>query len=231
MVLLIVIIVMGTKANQSNSSPSILDRKSGASTDCKTEPVLGFQPGTDGSIFHDLTKEELVSVRDYLMKQPSLNITSLDEASIRDNYIYAIELFLPEKSKALKYLDGSGSRPLRQARVILIQGAIATPNVIEYLVGPLPKPSFYKTFALKDHKTKIPFYGRPFTWKDMDNLVGMIRDATEVAYPLLKESFGYWMHNCTDHCLQWFPIGQPARKNKGKRYSWVSNDFSHFYLY
>ena len=173
------------------------------------------------NLFQDLTTSELTAVHGYLMNQASLNLTTYSKATLRDNFIYVIELYLPDKKTVLSYLDKGGSKPQRQARVIIFHGRERAPYVQEYLVQFLPKPSKHVKLQLKNRKTNIPYYGRPFTFKDAADSKRLVNQISKVAYPLLKESFGSWFHNCTDNCLSVFSIGEPARHEIGKRYSWV----------
>lgn len=173
------------------------------------------------NVFQDLTTSELVAVRNYLHSQASLNLTAYSKATLRDNFIYAIELFLPDKETALKYLDKGGSKPQRRARAIIFHGSDKAPHVQEYVVQSLPKPSSHVKLQLKNRKTKVPYSGRPFTFKDASEYQYLIKSIAEEAYPLLKESFGAWYHNCTDKCLVLLAIGEPGRHEVGKRYSWV----------
>ena len=181
------------------------------------------------NLFQDLTASELRAVNDYLQSQATLNLTTYSKATLLDNFIYAIELYLPDKATALKYLDGGGPKPQRQARAIIFHGSDKAPYVQEYLVQYLPRPSKHVKLQLKSRKTTIPYYGRPFTFKDARESYDLIRGMTEEAYPLMKESFGSWFHNCTNHCLSWFAIGEPSRNEANKRYSWVglNNIFYH----
>ena len=173
------------------------------------------------NLFQDLTTGELNAVRDYLMKQTGLNLTAFSKATLQDNFIYSIELFLPEKAKVLKYLDEGGPQPNRQARVIIFHGFNQSPYVQEYLVQYLPTPSKHVKLQLKNRKTTVPYYGRPFTFKDARESHDLMKTITEEAYPLLKESFGSWFHNCTNHCLSFSAIGEPARHEANKRFTWV----------
>lgn len=173
------------------------------------------------NLFQDLTTDELIAVRDYLRSQKALNLTAYAKATLRDSFMYTIELFLPSKDVVLKYLDKGGPKPQRQARVIIFHGSEKVPFLQEYLVQYLPKPTRYTKLRLKNRKTTIPFHGRPFTFKDSAESLSLINKVTEEAYPLLKESFGSWVHNCTDNCLDMLAIGEPGKHESGKRYSWV----------
>ncbi len=132
---------------------------------------------------------------------------------------------MPQKSEALQFLDNKGKRPLRKARVVIIHGGTSPKTVTEYIVGPLPKPNNHIKIGQKYRKSSVPFYARPFTWFEAEKAYPLMYNATKEAYPLLKESFNYWFHNCTDHCLVTLPIGQSGRKLSEKRYTWVCSVF------
>ena len=80
-------------------------------------------------LFRDLTKEEIIRVRDYVLNEPSLNVTPYSEASIASNYIFLIELKNPDKDEALSYLDAGGKKPTRLANVVIFRGAVSPPIV------------------------------------------------------------------------------------------------------
>lgn len=210
--LILVIVLAGKQRNISTADPPL---------SCSSSSPKDFQLSSRPNLFQDLTPYELTAAYSYLKKQTSLYLTPFDKATLKDNFVYTIELFPPKKTDALRYLDHGGPRPSRQARVIIFHGAAKRPFVREYLVGPLPKPSRHRILHLKHYKTTFPFYGRPFTFLDSLAVVDIMRNVTKEACPLLKESFGCWFHNCTNQCMNWLPVGMPARREVGKRYSWV----------
>lgn len=55
-------------------------------------------------------------------------------AEYNQSTIYNIFLMPPNKAEALAYLDGSGAAPGRYARAIVIRGAEAVPDTMEYQV-------------------------------------------------------------------------------------------------
>ncbi len=65
-----------------------------------------------------LTLSEINNVRDYLLDQENLELTEdLSDLSARVNYIYLMDLQPPAKREVLAYLDGTGAKPERYARV------------------------------------------------------------------------------------------------------------------
>ena len=207
--------------NNTNSSSSNSNNK--RQVPCKSPFVQENNlASSDPNMFQDLTPTEMTAVHKFMLSQSSLNLTEYGKATLSDNFIHTIEYYLPEKTAVLEYIDKGGKKPERRARVIIIHGASTPPHTTEYIVSPLPKPKSFKILHLKHYKSsKIHFSGRPFCTQDLQALNGMIKDVTKEAFPLLKESFGYWLHNCTDKCLNWVPNGMPGRKEPGKRFSWV----------
>ncbi|KAM0327066.1 hypothetical protein ACHAQA_006190 [Verticillium albo-atrum] len=90
--------------------------------------------------FTALSPDEMESVVAWLTA-PSLGLNLTNSSSptlaMSDNYIAHIEALKPNKTDILSYLDGNGTVP-RYARVVLNEGALETPVVGEYYVGPLP---------------------------------------------------------------------------------------------
>ena len=106
--LLIALIVVTTK---NNKEPVENGSSLGADDFCPEGTEL-TAPTTVRStgLYDDLSKEELIAVRDYIIKEPSLNVKAYEDANINDNYIYLIELQQPPKSEALAFLDGNAPR-------------------------------------------------------------------------------------------------------------------------
>ena len=80
---------------------------------------------THPTVFEQLTADELVAVRDWLLTNlPTITGRPLSGLGndgelppIWENYINTIELWHNPKSEVLNYLDNSGARPDRYARV------------------------------------------------------------------------------------------------------------------
>ena len=59
--------------------------------DCPQSTKLEISsPARSAGVYDDLSKEEILAVRDYILSQPSLNVTPYQKAAINDNYIYLI---------------------------------------------------------------------------------------------------------------------------------------------
>ena len=188
---------------------------------CSSKFAQNIALPKDPTVFQDLSVDELNSVRDYILKQKALNVKSHKSASVKDNVIFLIENYLPTKADILNHLDKNGQKPKRRARVVLLNGAKTIPNIEEYVVEPLPNPSSHTRLKLNGHKDSIPHYYRPWTALEQKGISKLYRRATEEAYQVLKESFDFWHHNCTDRCLLGLPIGVPGSAKKGLRQSWV----------
>ena len=220
LVLLVVVIALAVR-NKSQGTDRHSANGASTSTSCTSPFKQNLKMDGEPNIFQDLSEGELTAVHKYLQEQASLNLTIFEKATLNDNFVYGVELFLPNKDDVLKYLDSGGSKPQRRARAIVFHGSANEPFVREYIVEKLPKPTTHKILKLDNKKEKIPYYGRPFTFIDAKHMFPVIKRETEKLYPLLKESFGSWIHNCSDHCLHWFALGEPGKNEVGKRYSWV----------
>lgn len=183
--------------------------------DCPTTSIVQSQR-SGSSAFDDLSVDEILAVRDYVLKEPSLNVTPLENASISSNYIYLIELQVPPKDAVLDYLDDGGQRPTRQAKVILHKGGQKIPVVEEYIVEPADKPEKHSQLG-----HSIPFHKRVFDKVQLDIIENFVLNLTRHSYRLLKESYdGFTYHNCTDRCLTW-SNSQPGALESGGHKSWV----------
>jgi hypothetical protein len=70
--------------------------------------VPTVNPGK-ANIFSDFNQVKFDQVHDWLLTQPSLNLTAFENATISDNYIVFIEGWTPKKADVLRYLDENGS--------------------------------------------------------------------------------------------------------------------------
>ncbi|XP_022780848.1 amiloride-sensitive amine oxidase [copper-containing]-like [Stylophora pistillata] len=214
--LLIALIVVSTRGKSET-----LENGSSSHVICPDNTRLKVQPARSSGLFNDLTKDEIIAVRDYILGQPSLNITPYEEAAINNNFIYLIELQQPPKDEALAFLDSDNDalKPERKARVVIFNGGKVNPNVTEYLVSPAAKPTKFEETTGPGHKYPIPFDSRPPGGKDGDFIEGIILNVTDQAFDLLKESFdGYTYSGCTDRCLVW---SESAPGESGHRKKWI----------
>ncbi|XP_078080124.1 amine oxidase [copper-containing] 3-like [Mustelus asterias] len=141
----------------------------------------------EAEVFEDLRQEELGSIVKYLKQQLGVKLVNCSEALPSENFIYTIELQIPPKGEVLKFLEGLGSQPKREARAVVIFGAQADPNITEYIVGALPAPSYHKDITSQQYQ-KLSFNSRPLTSSEYTNAVS--RMGLEKLSRLLRESFG-----------------------------------------
>ena len=186
--LLIALIVVATRENKSEP----LKNGGGGSQSDEFCPETYLTPSKEATrsagLYNDLSKEEIIAVRDYILSQSSLNVTPFDEAKINDNYIYLIELQQPPKAAALAFLDKNGDKPERTARVVIYSGGKANPDVREYLVKPAGKPTSHRE-STGPGKYPIPFNTRFADTKELAIMEKMIKNVTKHAFRLLTESY------------------------------------------
>ena len=229
--LLIALIVVATRENKSEP----LKNGGGGSQSGGFCPETYMTPSKEATrsagLYNDLSKEEIIAVRDYILSQSSLNVTPFDEAKINDNYIYLIELQQPPKAAALEFLDKNGDKPERTARVVIYSGGKANPDVREYLVKPAGKPTSHRE-STGPGKYPIPFNTRFADTKELAIMEKMIKNVTKHAFRLLNESYdGFTFWGCKDSCLTW-GLSAPStfKANQRKQWTWMMRDMIGFYL-
>lgn len=215
--LLIALIVVATK---DKTDPAENESSSGLKEFCPETTKLTSSPARSSGLYDDLSKDEIIAVRDYILSQPSLNVTPYEDAAINDNYIYLIELQQPPKAEALNFLDNNNApKPERKARVVIYYGGRSNPEVREYLVNPAAKPTNLLETTGPGQKYPIPFDSRPPGGKDIDVIESIMINVTKQAYELLTESYdGYTYSGCTDRCLEW---SESAPGVFGLRKKWI----------
>lgn len=175
-------------------------------------------PKTQG-IFNDLTSEEIIAARDFMLQQSSLKLKSIENASVKDNYIYMIQLHPPEKEAVLGYLEEDKAKPARKALVVIFEGEGSPPFVQEYIVT-LPNNSGDITYESRSGNP-IPFNTRPYDQVQRKALDKIVLEATTKTFRLLNESYdGFCYHNCTNKLLKFHPQG-PFGKTRDERTTWL----------
>ncbi|NXN50019.1 AOC1 oxidase, partial [Rynchops niger] len=176
-------------------------------------------PPEAAAIFADLSPAELRAVRAFLMSRPELGLSPSRGGPLAKNTLFLVELLPPKKELALGYLERGGPRPRRQARAVVFFGAQAEPNVTEFAVGPLPRPSSYRPLRFKGGRA-VPFAARPMTQLEYELLHRTLAEATAPLYRLLRDATGFWFHNCSRRCLTFSDIA-PRGLAPGERRSWL----------
>ena len=186
----------------------------------ETTQLITPSPARSSGLYDDLSKEEIIAVRDYILNQSSLNVTPYDDALVNHNYIYLIELQQPPKDEALAFLDNDNApKPERKARVVIYNGGKINPDVREYLVSPAAKPTKHEETAGPGQKYPIPFDSRPQGVKESEGMEHIVLNVTKQAFDLLNESYdGYTYSGCTDRCLTW---SESAPGESGLRNRWI----------
>ena len=226
--LFIAVCVLATKKESSTENGSF----SGVQDFCPETTKLASSPARSEGLYDDLSKEEIIAVRDYILGQSALNVTPHEDAAINDNYIYLIELQQPLKDKALDFLDDeNASRPGRAARVVIYNGGKVNPDVREYLVSPAAKPSQYKETTGPGQRYPIPFDSRPLDSKEEEVMERIIVNVTTKVRDLLRDSYdGYTYSDCADRCLTWSNTA-PGELGERKQWVWLMRDLPGFYLH
>ncbi|CAH2301974.1 Membrane primary amine oxidase [Pelobates cultripes] len=184
-------------------------------------------------VFADLTPEEINEVMDYLKKNLKVDLVDVSKANPDNNCIYSVVLQLPKKQDVLLYLDKSGAKPRREALAVVYLGKETNPEVKEFVVGPLPNPTYIKDVTIEKYHSQIPYYRRPALGKEF----GQIEDhITKVDFPkaqtFLKDVFGY---NDYESGFFSFLTSAPRGYKSGDRNTWFvvffNNQGSGFYLH
>ncbi|XP_039596683.1 retina-specific copper amine oxidase isoform X3 [Polypterus senegalus] len=156
-------------------------------------------------LFADLTGQEHSTVKDYLQKQNDLDLNVV---------IFLIELHLPKKLEVLRYLNGSSTRPFREARVYLFSEA--QQKIMELVVGPLPNPTYHRDVSEENYGRLLPFNARVATMQDYKRFEAVSRRELAKAPRLMRESFGHQMPDLK------YLFGVPAGAASGDRLMWMA---------
>ncbi|XP_034567797.1 primary amine oxidase, liver isozyme-like [Notolabrus celidotus] len=166
-------------------------------------------------VFADLSKEEILQVRDYISKIPGRDISFDTSSPPSADYLYMIELSLPKKIEVLQYLDANGPKPRREATAVVFHGS--KNNIKEYVVGPLPNPSYHKDVTVERYKREIPLTARPVSFGEYILIDKLLIDVLKPVGTLLEESFGL-----TPSSYHAYYDGMPRGVKSGDRQSWIS---------
>ncbi|XP_065278698.1 amine oxidase [copper-containing] 3-like isoform X1 [Emys orbicularis] len=142
-------------------------------------------------VFADLTPEEMKQVVTYLQENLGVPLVDASQANPSDNCIYYIAVQLPTKAEVLGFLDRGGRRPPRQALAVVYFGNQTDPNVTEYVVGPLPKPTTHRDVTVRKYGGKLPYHRRPVTEKEYKDIDRFVYQEFAKAPGLLRECCDY----------------------------------------
>ncbi|KAM9656801.1 uncharacterized protein ACIBXB_009052 [Morphnus guianensis] len=147
-----------------------------APSTCQHQPPE--QEDTDDGqslVFADLTPEEMVQVVRYLQGNLGVQLVDASRAKPSDNCIASVDLQVPAKAEVLRFLDGGGARPPREALAVLYFGNQPDPNITEYVVGPLPTPAYHRDVTVQKYRGKVPYHRRPVTGKEYVDINALIQ--------------------------------------------------------
>ena len=235
--LLIALIVVATKKGRSDEN-----QENGSRVDISMESCTEGMSSTDDSpksagVFDDLTVEEITAVRNYLLRQPELNLTKYVDASVDSNYIYSIQVLPPSKNEVLKFLDNDGPKPERRAIAVVFHGATDPPVVREYIVSPVANPTQHVVRKVPGgRKETVTFNARPFDsgveYKVMYYMMAFA--VVPKLQKLMNESYDEYILQCTNSkkCLyfQTAPLGFTAEDRYSLIY-FIRYDFTGHYFY
>ncbi|XP_034044598.1 retina-specific copper amine oxidase-like [Thalassophryne amazonica] len=179
----------------------------------QTVPFWYHNEGSD--VFADLSVEEHLQVRDYMSKIPGMNISFGPSSTPTTDYLYLIDLSLPKKHEVLHFLDNSGPKPAREATAVVFHGGKNT--IKEYVVGPLPHPTYHHDVTFERYKMEIPLTARPMHTAERAHLQVFLQRALKPVSTLLYESFG--MDTPVFHA---YNENMPRGTKSGDRQTWIS---------
>ncbi|XP_044187123.1 membrane primary amine oxidase-like [Thunnus albacares] len=185
---------------------------------CPAQQVNPVQPAVHNDrsdVFADLSVEEYLQVCDYMSKIPGMNISFNPIVPPFLDYLYLIDLSLPKKQIVLHHLDNNGPKPAREATAVVFHAT--TNNIKEYVVGPLPNPTYHRDVTFERYKMEIPLTARPMYLGELILVTGFLREVLTPVSALLKESFGI-----DDLANPVYYDSMPRGVKSGDRQSWIS---------
>ncbi|XP_006125757.2 amine oxidase [copper-containing] 3 [Pelodiscus sinensis] len=172
----------------------VLLTRGGKPASCKSQPPSsqGGEHGDQSLVFADLTPEEMVEVVTYLHDNLGVPLVDAYDANPSDNCIYYVDVQLPPKAEVLAFLDHKGSRPARQALAVVYFGNQLDPNITEYVVGPLPRPTAHRDVTVQKYGRKLPYHRRPVLGKEYEQIGTFLqKEAFSAAPSFLSRVFNY----------------------------------------
>ncbi|XP_032081748.1 primary amine oxidase, lung isozyme-like [Thamnophis elegans] len=190
-------------------------------TDCEnSSQTKGQEEGgqdTDKQVFQDLTPEEIIQVKRYLESNLGVPLVETPQAKPSDNCIYLITVQLPPKAQVLQFLDHQGSRPAREALAVVHFGNQVDPNVTEFVVGPLPEPTYHGDITAQKYGRKLSYSQRFVLTNEFNEINEFLKDEYPKAPIFMQEVLNYNGSN-----IQYIHQLPPGLKS-GDRKMWVSH--------
>nr|KAI8755816.1 putative amine oxidase copper-containing [Biomphalaria glabrata] len=191
---LIVTIVVVSTASTSGTKPLVSQEN--FTVICQTNYPEDSSSSLYDNVFEDLSSDEINAIYKYVISQSDLYVEGSTDSS--EGSVYGIELHIPNKTSAVDFLDSRGPKPAREARVFISHLNWIPPVVAEYVVGPLPTPTYH--YYNPRHHEHIPYRFHPtFGYrKARDSLKTYLNDELHMIF---NESFGASLENCGRKCL------------------------------
>ncbi|XP_034989675.2 primary amine oxidase, lung isozyme-like [Zootoca vivipara] len=174
--------------------------------------------GIYSQVFADLTPEEIMEVKIYLQYNLGVPLVEPPQAKPSDNCIFSITLQLPPKAEVLQFLDHQGTRPSRQALAVLHFGNQEHPNVTEFVVGPLPKPTYHQDVTVQKYGGKLPYYRRFFLENELREIHTFLRNREYPKDPNFMQKVLYY-----NGSKYGYSYGLPPGLKSGDRKIWVAH--------
>nr|XP_034989921.1 membrane primary amine oxidase-like isoform X2 [Zootoca vivipara] len=174
--------------------------------------------GVCSQVFADLTPEEIMEVKIYLQYNLGVPLVEPPQAKPSDNCIFSITLQLPPKAEVLQFLDHQGTRPSRQALAVLHFGNQEDPNVTEFVVGPLPKPTYHQDVTVQKYGGKLPYFKRFLLNNEFKEIHTFLRNKEYPKAPNFMQKVLYY--NGSNFA---YYHGLPPGLKSGDRKIWVAH--------
>lgn len=201
-------------------------REKSSHCDAKSPISLDENQKNKNMIFAALSAEEMVQVVKYL--QQSLPLVDVSHALFSNNFIYYVDINLPQKEEVLKFLDRDGPRPPRQALAVVYFGNQPEPNITEYVVGPLPVPTYHWDVTVQKYGKKLSYHGRTLILSEFGDIETFLVEKKFLEAPtFMTEVFGHNGSNFEG------VLAIPGGFQSGDRCSWVTlfQNVSGFFLH
>lgn len=224
----LIVVAVKNRDEPQNKSPNVgqcetSTEKSTNKEKCSTSTAsygkINLDISDNPSVFAHLTESEIRGLRQYLRSVPDLRLVDFLN-NLNKSFIFMSEIYLPEKQEVLNYLDKGGSKPPREAHVVLYRGDEQPPYIEELIVGPLPTPTSHR--PIPNRPRKIPFeYRPPYLAGEYSSLSKYVKETLEPRFKtMLLELYGGSFLNCDDKCLnfaQLVPINPLFTNNKERK--------------
>ncbi|KAK6189020.1 hypothetical protein SNE40_005073 [Patella caerulea] len=190
------------------------------------------------SVFHDLTSTEIRGLRRYLYSEAAkdLRLVKANLTSMGKSFIYTADIHLTDKIKVLFHTEMGGERPPREAKVIIFRGDARPPTVEEYIVGPLPAPSYHRLLKVENRPNPIPNAVKPYSLTELDATIGVkhLEKLDSDLAEILLESYDASFTNCKKKCLtlKFVPLSAEMDESQSRRLLFQAfYDIKHYSLY